>query len=304
MKSHLHFATKNQIESQAANLNMVTSISSLENINYRSLIRSKLATNKGSFGTVAIIGGAKGMHGSLYLAGRAAMLCGAGKVILSALDSEFETDLLMPEMLTANPKDVLKNPEDYSVIVVGPGLGSDEKAQKILEKIINMQPQVPIIFDADALNLIAINTDWHFKFRVLPYKAITPHAKEAARLLGVDLNKILANRVAYMKELSEHYNAVTLLKGYASLMYNGQELWINPTGNQGLSNAGQGDALCGIIASVVAQGLPLLDALRFSVYLHGMAADELVDTHSGYIGIIASKVTLQVQSILNKLLKP
>lgn len=304
MKSRLHSATKQQIEKQASNLGMATCISSLENINYQSLIRNKLATNKGSFGTVAIIGGAKGMHGSLYLAGRAAMLCGAGKVVLSALDPEFETDLLMPELLTANPKDVLKTPEDYSVIVVGPGLGSDERAQKILEKILNLQPQVPIIFDADALNLIAINTDWHFKFRVLPYKAITPHAKEAARLLGVETGKLLANRVAHMKGLSEHYNAVTLLKGYASLMYNGQELWINPTGNQGLSNAGQGDALCGIIAAVVAQGLPLLDALRFSVYLHGRAADELVDSHEGYIGIVASKVTMQVQYILNQILKP
>ncbi len=302
MKTQIHASTHKQILAQAKILDITVFKNDLDNIDYTQLIRSKLNTNKGDFGTVGIIGGARGMHGSMYLAGRAAMSCGAGRVVLASPDDNFGSDLLMPELLTAKPKDILKRIEDYDVVVVGPGLGREDGAHKLLEKILDLQPATRFIFDADALNLIAANPKWHYQFRALPNKIITPHPKEAARLLNCTLKQIQDARVESVKKLSEYYNSVTVLKGYASLLYDGKELYINPTGNPGLSNAGQGDALCGIIAAFVAQGMLLFDSLRFGVFVHGVAADELSGQFPGLIGILASDVTKKSCELINQLI--
>lgn len=287
---------------QADALKITLLSNALENIDYTKLTRNHLNTNKGDFGTVGIIGGNRGMHGSMYLAGRGAMYCGAGRVVLASLDSSFNTDLLMPELLTAKPKDVLKNIEDYSVIVIGPGLGKDEDALKIIEKILDLQPAIKLIFDADALNLLAANPKWHYQFRALPNKIITPHPKEASRLINCEIAALQSSRVQSIKYLSEYYISVTVLKGYASLLYNGKEIYVNPTGNPGLSNAGQGDTLCGIIAAFIAQGMPLFDSLRLGVLIHGAAADELAVNFPGLIGILASDISIKSRELINRII--
>lgn len=302
MKSQIHSSTLRQITSQAESLNIPLLNNSLETIDYSQLLRSKLNTNKGDFGTVGIIGGNQGMHGSMYLAGRSAMYCGAGRVVLASVDSDFGADMLMPELMTTRPKDLLKHLEDYSVVVVGPGLGTDELAHKVIEKILGLQAETKFIFDADALNLIANNQQLHYQFRALPNKIITPHPKEAARLLGCDLADIQGARVASIKKLSEYYNSVTVLKGYASLVYNGTELFVNPTGNPGLSNAGQGDALCGIIAAFVAQNVSLFDSLRLGVLIHGASADELAKQYPALIGFLASDISLKSRELINQVI--
>lgn len=301
MKTQIHPSTHKQIAAQAEILKITLFNNGVENIDYSALARNKLNTNKGDFGTVGIIGGARGMHGSMYLAGRAAMSCGAGRVLLASPDDDFSFDLLMPELLTAKPKDVLKHLENYDVVVVGPGLGQEEGAHKILEKILDLQPATKFIFDADALNLVAANPKWHYQFRALPNKIITPHPKEASRLLNCSALQIQNARVESVKKLSEYYNSVTVLKGYASLLYNGKELFVNPTGNPGLSNAGQGDTLCGIIAAFIAQGLPLFDSLRLGVLIHGSAADELALEFPGLIGILATDISKKSRELINQL---
>lgn len=302
MKTQVHSSTHKQIAAQAERLKISLFNNDVENINHAVLMRNKLNTNKGDFGTVGIIGGARGMHGSMYLAGRSAMYCGAGKVVLASLDDVFSTDLLMPELLTVKPKDILKHVEGYGVVVVGPGFGCDGVAHKILEKILDLQPSTKFIFDADALNLLAANPKWHYQFRALPNKVITPHPKEAAKLLNCTVQQIQNSRVESVKKLSEYYNSVTVLKGYASLLYNGKEMFINPTGNPGLSNAGQGDTLCGIIAAFVAQGMSLFDSLRFGVLLHGAAADELSTEYSGLIGILATDIGKKSRELVNQVI--
>ena len=118
MKTQVHSSTHKQIAAQADMLKITLFNNGVENIDYTALARNKLNTNKGDFGTVGIIGGARGMHGSMYLAGRAAMSCGAGRVVLASLDDDFTFDLLMPELLTAKPKDVLKHLENYDVVII------------------------------------------------------------------------------------------------------------------------------------------------------------------------------------------
>lgn len=302
MKTQIHSSTLRQITKQAESLNITLLDNVLDSIDFNLLVRNRLNTNKGDFGTVGIIGGAKGMHGSMYLAGRAAMLCGAGKVVLASLDPDFLSDLLMPELLIGRVKDVLKNLADYSVVVVGPGLGTDNQAIKIIEKILELQSSTKFIFDADALNLIAANQKWHYQFRALPNKIITPHLKEASRLLGCEIAQIQNNKVESIRKLSEYYNSVTVLKGYASLLYNGHELFVNPTGNPGLSNAGQGDTLCGITAAFIAGGIDLFDSLRLGVLVHGAAADELASQFPALIGLLASDISMKSRELINEII--
>ena len=274
----------------------------INNISYSPLIRHKQNTNKGNFGMVAVIGGNKGMHGALYLAGRAALLCGSGKVILASLDGEFSLDYLMPELIVRSAKEVLNELSAYDVIIIGPGFGSDNKALKFLTKFIERQPQNKIIFDADALNLVAINPELHYLFSGIRNKIITPHPGEAARLLGLSVNEVMANRFISINELSDKYSSATLLKGCGSLIRVNGITYINQTGNNALSNAGQGDTLCGIIASLWGQGLEQDDALRLAVYIHGLSAEYLAAHYHGYNGILASEIATASRSLLNKLL--
>lgn len=276
-------------------------LNDLSVINYQVLARKINNTNKGTFGSVAILGGNKGMHGALYLAGRAAMLLGSGKVMLSSLDDNFAQDMLMPELMMLPPKDVLKKLNNFSVVVVGPGFGTDERALKILTKIINSKPHTKLIFDADALNLIAANPDLHAGFKAINNKIITPHPGEAARLLKTTIANIGQNRFLAINSLKAQYNACTLLKGAGSLIEDNSFIYLNQTGNTALSNSGQGDTLCGIIAAFIAQGVDLSEALRLAVYLHGKAAESLAIS-IGYNGVLATEIALTARNLLNQLL--
>lgn len=273
----------------------------LASINFEGLLRTKFNTNKGSYGTVAIIGGNKGMHGALFLAGRAALLSGAGKVVLGALDNDFRLDFSMPELMSQSPKDIIKNIQAFDAIAIGPGLGQDEKAEKLLAKLLDTIEDGKLLVDADALNLIAASHELRLKFREVRYKIITPHPGEAARILGVTVSDVQADRFAAVDDLANKLNSVTLLKGAGSLIQSCNQVFINTTGNPGLANAGQGDTLTGFICGFLAQGLEMLDATRLGVYVHGLSADRLVLANGGYNGILASNVAMEASNLLNKL---
>ncbi|MCX8515296.1 MAG: hypothetical protein RL017_898 [Pseudomonadota bacterium] len=270
-------------------------------IDYSKLVRRQNNTNKGTYGSVLIIGGNSGMHGSICLAGRAAMLMGSGKVILASLDEKFNSNIFMPELMTISLKDAIKNLNDYSAVVIGPGFGTKIKSIKLLTKIIEQRPQSKLIFDADALNIIALDKQLQELFRLLPNKIITPHPGEASRLLNITVEMVNQDRFNCLKLLATQYNAACLLKGAGSLIDNLNGVYVNLTGNAALANAGQGDTLCGMIASLIAQGLDLSAALRLAVYIHGKAGDNLAKT-IGLNGVLASEIGLMARTILNKLL--
>lgn len=289
-------------------------------IDYSPLVRNIPDTHKGDFGKVLIIGGNTSMTGSIHLAGRAAMLMGAGKTVLAPLKLQCHIDILMPELIIKPIAEVLPILDQFTVIVVGPGFGLDHYAQSVLMQILDypFMPNSKLIFDADALNLIAAHENLRTKFiNLLPFhKIITPHCGEAQRLLTNQGNgqTVQVDRMQIVQKLSLHYQSITLLKGYESLIcfrkiaaemvQNSETLgvFINKTGNQALSSAGQGDVLCGLIAGLAAQGLTLLHALKLAVYLHGRAADELVIKHGGYNGLLASEISQYCRVILNKIL--
>lgn len=256
------------------------------------------ACNKGDFGAVAIVGGAPGMPGAALLAARAALLCGAGRVYAALLDERIVFDPTTPEVMLARP-DALPPLAAPACLVVGPGLGQDERARILLEQA--LQQDTTLLLDADALNLIALAPELQdaVRARAAP-TLLTPHPGEAGRLLRTISQAIQADRVSSVSRLCEQFRAVTVLKGAATLVKApGGEIWRNTSGNPGLAAPGMGDVLSGIIAALIAQGLASEAAAVFGVWLHGAAADAALQEGVGPVGLTASELLPRARKLLN-----
>ncbi|HEX7327987.1 MAG TPA: NAD(P)H-hydrate dehydratase [Casimicrobiaceae bacterium] len=275
------------------------------------LARRRRATHKGSFGTVAVAGGAEGMVGAALLAGRAALALGAGRVVVELIARDAPRfDAVAPELMlrearihdaNAQPPAADAKPlaVDAQALVVGPGLGRSSLAADILAAAIARD--APLVLDADALNLIS--EDAHLAQAIAQRTAatiITPHPAEAARLLHRDTAAVQSDRVAAATALAQRFRATTILKGAGSIIAHAQGGFdINTTGNPALSTAGSGDVLSGMLGALLAQCIALADAARIAVCLHGAAADALVADGIGPVGVRASEVIERARALVN-----
>ena len=258
-------------------------------------------SHKGSFGSVLVIGGNDGMVGAALLASRMALQCGAGRVYVKLLASSAPTfDVVHPElMLREHLEDV-----EPTAVAIGPGLGHDDSALTMLDRWIATKS--PIVIDADALNAIAAHLALFERLsgraaQGLPPAVLTPHPLEAARLLGTDTATVQADRIKAATDLAKRTQSVVVLKGAGSVIADTSGAWvINTTGNPGLATGGTGDVLCGLVAGLLAQHLPPLDAARAAAWLHGTAADDLVARGIGPIGLSASELLPAVRAALNR----
>ena len=270
--------------------------------------------HKGSFGTLGIIGGAPGMAGAALLAGRAALKLGAGKVLLGLLDERGPAlDFMQPELMLRAARDL--DTSQCSALVAGPGLGLSGAAHSLLASAIGAP--VPLLLDADALNLIAAD---HSLAAAVAQRSsatlLTPHPQEAARLLAVPLAAVQADRISAAAALAQRFNAHVVLKGAGSVIAAGEAWWINPSGNPGMASAGMGDVLSGLAGALLAQ-IPKVDiletigasgstqdstlqALVGAVFLHGAAADFLVSQGTGPAGLTASEVIDAARALWNE----
>ena len=255
--------------------------------------------HKGNAGSVGVIGGAGGMVGAAVLAGRAALKLGAGKVFLGLLtDHPPYIDYKQPELMLRTPRELLE-PGMITAFAAGPGMGTVKSAEQLLREVLDAS--VPLVLDADALNLIAASKTLQAR---LPKRAaacvLTPHPAEAARLLGCTTAAVQADRVQAAIELALRFRAVAVLKGNGSIIANPDASWlINTSGNPGMASAGMGDVLTGMIASLLAQGADARAAAAAAVWLHGAAADMLARDGNGPIGISASEVIDKARRLLN-----
>ena len=251
-------------------------------------------TNKGSFGSVLIIGGAAGMMGSVILAGMAALRCGAGLVSIATRDAHsVSISAIHPELMAHgvdDPEDLVPLLNKATVIVIGPGLGQTLWSRQMLE--LAFHSAKPLVVDADALNLLAqapCNNDrW----------ILTPHPGEAARLLGCTTHDIQADRIACAKQLQQRYSGVVVLKGAGSLVCGTDSLSICEQGNPGMATGGMGDVLSGVMGALLAQGFDLLSAAQCGVCLHATAGD-LAAQALGQRGLIASDLWPYLQGLVN-----
>lgn len=259
-------------------------------------------SHKGQFGTVAVIGGNNGMVGAALLAARASLKLGAGCVHVGLLAEHAPVvDMLQPELMLHLAQAALKLPE-LDVIAIGCGMGHDLVAQKLLHDA--LKTAVPLVLDADALNMLAMRADLRSLLgtRKAP-SLITPHPGEAAHLLGIASEGVQAARPASALELAKRLNCSVVLKGAGSLCVTREgKMWRNDTGNPGMSSAGMGDVLSGMIAALIAQGLDTDNAMLLAVHLHGAAGDALADQQAS-IGMTASEVGEWSRWLLNQWLK-
>ncbi len=264
-------------------------------------------SHKGMFGSVAVIGGASGMVGAPLLAARAALKLGAGCVHAGFLaDNAPVVDLLQPELMLHQACDILSltpfalsSSKGNSVIVIGCGMGTSNTAYKLLYEV--LKTKAPIVLDADALNLLAVHADLQGDLHARKAATVlTPHPGEAARLLGCRIDEIQADRITAIQQLAQKFSCSVVLKGAGSLCATRDgRLFVNQTGNPGMSSAGMGDVLTGMIAAFIAQGMSADDALLLAVYLHGAAGDALAAQQAS-IGITATEVTEWARWLLNQ----
>ncbi len=256
-------------------------------------------SHKGLFGTVAVIGGANGMVGAPLMAARSALKLGAGCVHVGLLaENPPAVDFIQPELMLHGASAALQLP-NVDVFAIGCGLGTSIAAQKILYQALKLN--AVLVLDADALNLLAKHADLQDDLRARkPPSVLTPHPGEAARLLACGTKEIQADRVAAAHQLAQKFACSVVLKGADSLCATrGGKLFVNNTGNPGMSSAGMGDVLTGMIAAFIAQGMTADDALLLAVHLHGAAGDALVEQHI-MIGMTASDLTEWARWLLNQ----
>jgi ADP-dependent NAD(P)H-hydrate dehydratase / NAD(P)H-hydrate epimerase len=230
------------------------------------------ASHKGSYGDVAVIGGAPGMAGAALLAASGALHGGAGRVYVGLLDSAVNNvDMAQPELMM-RPWDSL----DLGAMSVACGCGGGEAIRAVLPKVLSTARA--LVMDADALNAIASDTQLQSLLQARARRnrttVLTPHPLEAARLLGCDAAQVQADRLRASRELVQRFGCVVVLKGSGTIIAALQGVpLINPTGNARLATAGTGDVLAGFIAARIAAGGDAPTTTASAVYDHGLAAD-------------------------------
>lgn len=255
-------------------------------------------THKGSFGDVSVLGGAPGMVGAAVLAARTAAKCGAGRVFVATIGKRIDYDSTQPELMCRLADDI---DFGHTTTVAGPGLGSSREAHDFLARA--LAAHAPLVLDADALNLISVEAGLQQKLATRKTATLlTPHPLEAARLLGISAQQVQADRLAAAQALATKFNAVTILKGSGSVIAAPcGDLVINSTGNPALATAGSGDVLSGLCGALLAQNWPVWEAALAAVWLHGQAADNLVQRGIGPIGVTASELIPEIRAALNQL---
>ena len=258
-------------------------------------------THKGSFGTVGVVGGGPGMTGAALLAARAALKTGAGKVLVGFAQetAPLACDPLQPELMLRDARSLLEADWGVTAWVAGCGIGTDALAANALSELFVLRREAPLVLDADGLNLLAtgdIRPNWGAGPVVL-----TPHPAEAGRLLGVSAAQIQADRPGAAWQLAQRYHCWIVLKGAGTVVCSpAGDIRINTSGNPGLATAGTGDVLAGMLGSLLAQKLPVDQAVAGAVWLHGAAADALVAQGIGPIGLTAGELADAARALRNE----
>ncbi len=248
-------------------------------------------SHKGTFGHGLIIGGSYGKIGAVNLAGRGALGVGAGKVTAFTPKCGYiPLQSAFPELMliTDNDEEKLTKIEfdvDVNAIAFGVGAGTDQNTVSAFEAFLKSNTK-PLVIDADGLNILAEHNNL-LEFIPKRQTVLTPHPKELERLIGTWKDDF--DKLDKAKAFSKKYQCIIVNKGANTITVAEDKLYVNVTGNPGLATAGTGDVLTGMILGLLTQGYDLLSATIFAVYLHGKAADLLVED-LGYQSFIATHV--------------
>lgn len=248
-------------------------------------------SHKGDYGRVLIIAGSKGLSGAAAMCAEGALRAGAGMVTVGVPESlnqvmEIKTTEAMtwslPETETGSlafeaSESVLKKLDSFDVLVLGPGLSLHESTKKMVREIV-VKSSIPMVLDADAINSLK-----DFKEILAKRKSfviMTPHLKEFSRVFGGTIEEIKLKPESFAQEVSLKYDLVMTLKSHQTVVADKSDLYVNSTGNPGMSVGGSGDVLSGIIATFVSQKISGFKAAQYGVYLHGLAGDEAAEKYT------------------------
>lgn len=254
--------------------------------------------HKGQFGHVLVLGGNTGMGGAAIMAAEAANRAGAGLVSLATRPEHVQAALVRcPEIMILgidNGHDITAPLKRASVLVIGPGLGTDAWAEQLLREA--LASGLPLVVDADALNLLCSG---HFTLSPNSNWIMTPHPGEAARLLGISSSAVQRDRFDAARTLQKKFKATVLLKGAGTLICCDQQSAFDlcSAGNPGMATGGMGDMLSGILGGLLAQGFLPRDAAKVGACLHAAAADKAA--HDGERGMCASDLLPWIRRLAN-----
>jgi NAD(P)H-hydrate epimerase len=255
-------------------------------------------SHKGDFGRVLIVAGSQGMSGAACLAGAAALRGGAGLVrvavpakvwpIVAAFEPSYLTWPLPDDgegrIDAAALTKLLELADANDALAIGPGLGQTPGVSRMVKGLIGAVRK-PTILDADALNALGGQPDQLTGLG--PLAIITPHPGEFARLVGSDTKSVQSRRAEAAADLARRHGVVVVLKGHGTVVTDGENLYINRTGNPGMATGGSGDVLTGLVVAFAGQGLTPLDAAVLAVHVHGLAGD-LAARELGQTALVAS----------------
>lgn len=266
-------------------------------------------SNKGSFGKVLNISGSSYFSGAAFLSSKSALKVGAGYVILACPEAIIpRISPALPELVyyplkadsygSISSDNIIENLYSYDVVSIGCGLTTNSETQEFVMKIIKeFNKHQKVVIDADAINILSM----HKGELSIKNSIITPHPKELARLLNVDLSDVIDNREKYARISAQTYGCITVLKGHDTIVTDGEKIFVNTTGNSALAKAGTGDVLTGMIAGFLSQKVSPFKAAMLSVFLHGLAGDMLSEDYTKY-SVLASDVIDYIPFAINEIM--
>lgn len=271
----------------------------------RTIPKRSAYSHKGTYGKILVIAGSKNMAGAAYFAAKAAYRTGAGLVKVMTVEENRQTlQEKLPEAIlsTYNTDWALHEPDEFQTyirkqtdwadaIVLGPGIGTEEYGRLLVETVLG-NAYVPIILDADAINLASRYP--YLKNYFTENIILTPHLAECARLTGLSVEEVKENLIFTAQNVSETYGVTCILKDAATVTARKDgKTFVNLSGTPAMAKGGSGDVLCGVIAGFLALGMEECDAASLGVYVHGLAGEEAekkFGTHSVLAGELADCV--------------
>lgn len=255
--------------------------------------------HKGMYGKVAILAGSKGYTGAAYISTQSCVMAGAG--VTTLVTTKYVQDKLsskLVEAMTANIES-LENLKDLfqkvNVIAIGPGIDEEIKYKDIFLNLIKYKDK-KFVIDAGAFNLIKNNNE--LMMGIKERAIITPHPGEMARLIDKSIDYVEENRVYVARKFAEENKVVVLLKGYNTIITDGECVYINKSGNSKMASGGMGDCLTGIISALLAQGHSTIESAIIGAYVHGLAGELAAD---GKYSTVASEVIENISRAMNYL---
>lgn len=257
--------------------------------------------HKGSFGHALLVAGSYGKMGAAVLAAKACLHSGVGLLTCYLPKCGYQImQTALPEAMVLTDENetiVAQLPneiEKYSVIGIGPGIGTATETQNLISFICRRYKK-PLVMDADGLNCVSLQKD--LLQQLPPCSILTPHPKEFDRLFGEHQNDF--ERLEAAKQKSKQFNLIIVLKSHhTAIITPGGKIFFNSTGNAGMAKGGSGDVLTGIITSLIAQNYSAEDAAVLGVYLHGLAGDFAANALSQHAMVAGDIVTFLSQAFI------